>query len=194
MRWLLRVDHAVTLTRPGWLWVGQLALVALGTHRGADHLDDLLLAALTASDLPWPDPELPLTLAAGCALTLELLALVLAVGWLALSVGQPATTAHEWLKHVSVRAVVAPIFWVATTLTGTWVVAIAAQDWLAIDQPMLPWAVAAVVTWRVGLPGCVRVARGLPPAKRSSGLFAAPVLLLLGGLAVRHGLPIWGWL
>ncbi|MFT4625068.1 MAG: hypothetical protein ACI8PZ_003734 [Myxococcota bacterium] len=194
MRWLSTLDRGITATRPGWAWAGQLALVVLGTHRGADHLDDLLAGWLTPLALPWPSPESPLVVAAGGALVFEVLAIALATGWLLVSAGQPPADGATLRRTASVRAVTAPLFWLATTLAGTWSVALAAEDLLGVAAPWLPWVVAALVFWRVGAPGCARIARQLPPARRFAGLSTAPVLLSIGALAIRHGLPVWGWL
>ncbi len=194
MRWVTRMDDGLAFSRPGWLWVGQLALVVLGTHRGAERLAGYLARWLAMLPAPWPDPDLPLTLAAVSATGIELCLGLFAIGWLAVCTRQPSVGHQAWLRQASIRAFTVPIYWAATTLAGTWTVALGAADLVGGTSTMLPAFIAVVVLWRVGLPGCLKMARQLPPAPRTKGLVLAPALLLVSGLALRHGLPVWGWL
>jgi hypothetical protein len=45
---LTRLDAALARSRFAWIGLGQLALVGLGLHLAADHLDDQVYAALSA--------------------------------------------------------------------------------------------------------------------------------------------------
>ncbi len=196
-RLLLRADDWIAATRPGWLWLGQLALVALGVHLAADRLDDLLLGWVAR--LPGIDPgaEVPERAAIGAALALEL-AVVLRAAWvLAISAGGPAPRWADWWQRRSVESFTRPVFWGAMALTGSYVVAMALHDAtapaLGAGGAYFGLLAGALVAWRLGLTGWLRVVGGLfLPAKRTQGLGWAPALWACAVLGVAQ-LPLWGW-
>lgn len=195
LRALDRLDRFVALTRPGWAWLGELAVVVLGVHLAADRLDDLLTGWLAAAPLPWPDPEAPIAVATWCALAVELAI----AGWAGAALvraGPPVRSGRAWLERASVNAALAPLLFATAGLAGAWVVQMAVEDLLAAALPAvgagLGWLVAALVTWRLAVPGVIRVARRPPPGRRHDGLAWAPLVLLVVALAVQHGLPIHG--
>jgi hypothetical protein len=196
---LARIDRAASATRLGWVWLGQLGLIALGVHLGADRLDDALHAALVSAPVPWPTVEAPATIAAWTALVLELLALTKATAAVLWTSHAPQLSWRRWWDARSAESLILTMFWAPTALAGAWVLGMAAEDLAA------PWvnnqlafasgvALATFAAWRLGLTGLVRVIGALEPTERKlSGWWWAPVLLPLAALAARHGLPLW-WL
>jgi hypothetical protein len=67
-----KLDASLAVTRPLWLWLGQVALVVLGTHLAADRMDDDLGRLLAGLPLAWPDPQTPIVAGAWMALGMEL--------------------------------------------------------------------------------------------------------------------------
>lgn len=193
------LDRAVSVSRPAWLWIGQLAVVVLGAHLAADRLDDHLLTWLMAAPITWPDPEAPLLAATWSSVALELTVVAFAVATLFRASRARVEDLRGWWDRRSVWAWVAPLFWLPTAATGAWVAGMAVEDlvapWVAEAATPLAWVAAALVAWRLGWTGLVRVVRGTPtPRRRLEGLaFAAPALIV-AALALRHGLPLWGWL
>lgn len=197
-RWMLSTDGWVARTRPAWLWLGQLALVVLGVHLAADRLDDALAGWLASSGIPWPEPEQPLMVGTWAAVLLELGVVAWATVTLFRASAPPVDGPRAWARRWSVHGVVAPLFWAPTALAGAWVIGMAVEDgvaplWADAAAP-LAIAAAGLVGLRLGLTGLLRVVAGTPvPVRRWEGLLAAPPVLLVAGLAIRHGLPIWGW-
>lgn len=199
IRLALGADAFVARTRPAWLWVGQVAIVWLGIHLAADRLDDVLASALAASGIPWPEPEQPLVLGTWAAVALE----VYAAGWAAVAFARASAEALDrpraWLGRATPHAVVAPLFWLPTSFAGAWVLAMAAEDLVAPVSPEaaapVGWVVGGLVALRLALPGVVRVVGRTPvPGSRWDGAVAALPALAVAALAVRYGLPVWGWL
>lgn len=199
LRFLLAIDALVTRTRPLWAGLGQLALIVLGVHLAADKFDDVLHSALLASALPFESPDQAVAIAAWGAVGLELLVVGRAIAALALTAHAPTRTFAEWKRDWSVDAVVLPLFWFVCALAGAWVVGMAVEDALAPFAPAVAapamLLTTALIGWRLGVSGVLRVIGGLDaPKRRVDGLPWAPVLLGVTALAARHGLPIWGWL
>lgn len=196
LTWLARIDALVAHTRPVWRWVGQLALVALGVHLAADHLDDLLATALTSLPVSWPDPETPTRTATWGALGAELFVVCWSAWALARTVGEPVDSVRAWSRRLSVHAVVAPLAWLPLALAGCWSIAMATEDavaewWLDAASPVA-WAVAVVVGWRLGATGLVSLVRCTPePRRRSEGWIWALVVVPMAVLAWRFGVPVW---
>jgi hypothetical protein len=193
-----RFDGALSSTRPVWIGLGQLALIVLGVHLAADRLDDTLYGWLAGAPIPWPQPDLPVALAAWGALAIELVVVARALVALALTPQEPTLSWATWKRHASVDAVVLPLFWAPVALAGAWVVGMTVEDQLATyhaDAAKLAgWLVAGIVAWRLGWTGWKRVVGALdPPKRRVDGILWAPALLVVGAEAALHGLPIWGW-
>ena len=111
----------------------------------------------------------------------------------------PVQSLEEWRQRISVRALLAPIFWAPTALAGAWVVGMAVEDltapWLLAYAPPLAWGVSFLVAWRLSATGCLRLVRRTPASpRRLQGLAWVPIAGVVAGLATIHGLPIWGWL
>lgn len=195
LRWLAATDRLTAASRPAWGWLGELSLVILGVHLAADRLDDVLLGWLAPLQLPWPTPDTPLLMATWAAIAVELLVDIWAAWTLFRSRSEAVTGPNEWLGRASIGNAVAAVAWGPLALVGAWVVAMAVEDLAAphLGEPALwlSWLVAASIAWRLGWPGWLRVAlQGPQPQKRIDGLLAAPLVLVVLALAVRHGLPI----
>ena len=114
------------------------------------------------------------------------------------SSAEPVETTREWAQRQCVGSVTALLAWAPLTVVGAWVVAMAVEDAVAVHaleaaRP-LGWLVALVVGWRLGWSGIRRVTTRTPvPESRLQGAWAALPVLLVAGLALRHGLPIHGW-
>lgn len=199
LRWLVGLDAGVAWTRPAWAWAGQAALVLLGTHLAADRLDEILASGLVDLPVAWPDPELPLTLGTWAALGVEILTAGWALAWLLTANAEPAPDLKAWWRRVSVPAVLVPILWSPLAAAGCWSVSMAVEDAFA---PILPtgareigWFASALVAWRFGLGGIERVVRGIDrPVRPLAAIPGALVAAPMAWLALRHGLPIWGWM
>jgi hypothetical protein len=199
VQWVLGLDGLVARSRPAWWWVGQWAVVLLGVHLAADRLDDGITAMLAGSSIPWPEPEQPITLGIWSAVLLELYVAGWAiVTWLRAS-EEPARSAQEWASRATLHAIAAPVFWATTMLAGAWVVGMATEDMVARlwegGAQASGWMAALLALWRVGWPGLRRVVLGTPtPLHRWDGALTIWPGLVVAGLALRYGLPIWGWL
>jgi hypothetical protein len=198
VRWVVGVDAGIAWTRPVWGWVGQAALVLLGTHLAADRLDEILADWLARLPIAWPDPDSPLAVGTWAALVLEVVVAGWALGWLAAAHAEPVADLKAWWKRISIPAVVVPVLWAPLAAAGCWSVAMAVEDAvtpvLLTGARELGWVAAALVGWRFGIGGIERITRGIdlperPFAAIPGALLAAP----MAWLALRHGLPIWGW-
>jgi len=199
MRWILGLDAGLAWTRPAWGWAGQAALVLLGSHLAADRLDEILAAGLADLPIGWPDPELPLTLGTWGALLLEVLTAGWALAWLLTANAEPSADPKAWWRRISVPAVVVPLLWSPLAAAGCWSVSMAVED--AVEPVLragareLGWIASGLVAWRFGLGGIDRVVRGIDrPTRPFAAIPGALVAAPMAWLALRHGLPIWGWL
>lgn len=190
-------DEVVSGTRSSWAWLGQAALAVLGIHLACDSLDDHVLTLLQALPIQlWEDPNAAALPAAWVAVALELTlaAWVVVRLWHALTTA-PATW-DSWKSRLAVRDVTRVLFWVPVALAGAWVIGMAVEDLVAPLHPWLGaglgWATAALTAWRLGFTGLRAIVGGPPAKKRWHGIFLAPVLLGVAGLALGE-LPIWGW-
>jgi hypothetical protein len=199
LRWVLGLDGFVSRTRPAWAWVGQLALVLIGVHLAADRLDDGITTALVASGIPWPEPEQPLTIGTWTAVLLELYV----AAWITVAAFRateaPAASMREWWERWSPHNLAAPLVWAPTALAGAWVIGMETEDvvagWWSSGASAVGWIVAGLVVLRLGWPSLVRVSRCAPtPGHRWDGAVTIWPVVVVAGLAVRYGLPIWGWL
>lgn len=199
VRWVLGLDGLVARSRPAWGWLGQLAVVLLGVHLAADRLDDGVTSLLAGSAIPWPEPDQPLVLGAWTAVLIELYV----AGWVIVASfranADPVPTPRGWLARASPHGIAAPIVWVPTSLAGAWVIAMATEDvvagWWGAGAGAVGWIVAALLVWRIIVPGTLRMVRSTPvPGHRLDGAVTIWPAVLVAGLAVRYGLPIWGWL
>ncbi len=196
------LDSALTTTRPGWGWLGQLAVLVLGVHLAADRLDDRIYDAFEWASLPWPDPSTPAFLASWSAVGLELMVVAWATWTLWAAHANGARDWEHWKEAVSVNAIVRALFWLPVALTGAWVVGMSAEDLVAPLLVSVPGAarwvsfvVSGLIAWRLSLTGWWTVASAArKPGAWWEGLFWAPVPLAVAFLAVFYGLPIWGLL
>ena len=199
LRALLSVDAVVARTRPAWLWFGQLAVAILGVHLAADRLDDLLGQLLVSTGLAWPEPETPLLLGTWGAVLLELWVVVWIVGTLVWARGEPLDHPRKWLARWSVQAFLAPLAWLPISLAGAWVFGMAVEDlvapWLPSGASAIGWFAAAWVALRLSLTGLLVVVLRTPePRRRVEGWIWVVPVTIVAALAVRYGLPVWGWL
>jgi hypothetical protein len=158
-----------------------------------------MMDAMAALPVPWPTPEFPLAAATWSAVGIELFVIAWA-GWvLWRHRANPVATTREWFERLSIGSFLAILAWAPLCCVGAWVVAMAVEDQVALYALELAapagWCTALIVGWRLGWTGLQRVATRLPQAEhRWQGWMAAPPVLLVTGLALRHGLPIHGWL
>ena len=168
-----------------------------GDPPGGDRLDDLLLAWLSDLSLPWPSPDFPLQLATWTAIAVELHVVLWAAWMLFRSRAEAVESVKGWFERFSLHAAMCLLAWAPLALVGSWVLAMAVEDFAApmIGQPALwlSWVVAALVAWRLGWHGWVRVTTRVPePRKRIDGLLAVPTVVLVTVLGVLYGLPVRG--
>lgn len=196
-RHIERADQAVASSRPIWGWLGQAALVVLGTHLACDSLDDHVLQLLNALPLEWASPGEAAVPAAWVAIVLELTVAAWVVSRLWLLFPQPDMTWARWKRTASVRDVVLPAFWIPVSIAGSWVIGMAVEDFVApyhaLGGRVLGWTTMVLVLWRLGWTGLMTVITGPPARSRLAGIWIAPVLLGLAGLAIAE-LPVWWWL
>lgn len=208
MNLVAKLDASLSMTRPAWRWLGQVALVVLGTHLAADRMDDDLARMLAEVPVPWPDPQTPILVGAWVAVSMELLVSVWAVMALARTLGPPVTgrpvgtrwarakdAIRTWGTRASIHNLVGPLFWLPVGLAGCWVIAMAVEDALPAGPVArwVGWAVGALAAWRLVGPGAVRLVLYAPvPRRRTDGWMFAPALLAVGAYASWYGLPIWG--
>ena len=207
----MKIDGFLSRTRPGWVGFGQLGVAALGVHLAADRLDDHVLQALlwlndhalsavaVKLSLNGIEPDAFVNPAAWLALVVELAVVAYLFFSIALTAQDPELDWKGFQRKLSVEAVVLPLVWIPVALAGSWVVGMAVEDKLAAWHPTaalaLGWGVAALVGWRLAWTGWKRIVGGLDvPKRRTKGLAWAPALLLVGGLAAWHGLPLHGLL
>jgi hypothetical protein len=195
MVWLRRIDGAVTFSSGMWFWLGQLGLVVLGVHLGADRLDDRLLGWLGRLSVPWPDPEWPMFLATWSAIALELGCVAFATYALLRSRATPALSLGAWARKSSVLSLLAPVFWAPTMLAGCWALSMAVEDLLGPVAPDLAFPasifVGVAVGLRLGCTGLWRVATRAPAYKgRLRGLPWVAVVLPVTWAAIVDGLPL----
>ncbi|MBX2797721.1 MAG: hypothetical protein KTR31_08640 [Myxococcales bacterium] len=199
LRFLLNTDALASQLRPAFMWLGQIGVVALGTHLAADRVDDYASQMLAASPIPWADPQLAQDAGTWVAIGLELVVVVWAVWTLVHARADSLERVGDWWKRSSVHAALAASAWLPLGIAGAWVVGMAVED--AVAQLFPSWAVLAgllvalVVAWRLTFTGWWRVVVRTPPAKRA--IEGWPWLVpvgLVALLALRFGLPVWGWL
>ncbi|MEZ4323322.1 MAG: hypothetical protein R3F61_38010 [Myxococcota bacterium] len=197
MNVVAKLDASLAVTRPLWHWLGQVALVVVGTHLAADRLDDDLARLLAALPLAWPDPQIPFDVGGVVALTLELAVAVWAVIALARTAEQPVKTPKEWAQRWSIHNLIGPLFWLPVSLAGSWAIAMAIEDALphGTVAQVVGGLVGALVAWRLAATGLIALVRSPPvPRHRTDGLLWMVPLLVIGGYAAWYGLPVWGWL
>lgn len=197
MRLLGKLDASLAVTRPLWLWFGQVALVVLGTHLAADRMDDALGLLAAGLPIPWPDPNTPFVVGQWAGVVLEVAILVWAVRALFRTPENELKHPREWAGRFSVHNLVAPLFWLPVSLAGSWSIAMAVEDALPIHpaSTAFAWGLAAIVALRLGVSAVWLLLHSPPPPKRRvEGLLFAPPLALVAGFAAWYGLPIWGWL
>lgn len=208
MNLVAKLDASLAMTRPAWRWLGQVALVVLGTHLAADRMDDDLARLLAEVPVPWPDPQTPILVGAWVAVAMELLVTVWAVLALARTLGPPITeralgtrttraraALRTWAGRLSLHNLIGPLFWLPVGLAGCWVIAMAIEDALPAGEiaRWVGYAVGALAAWRLVAPGAVRLVLYAPvPRRRIEGWPFAPALLAVGAYAAWYGLPIWG--
>jgi len=191
-----RIDGWIAASRPGWLWLGQLGIVALGAHLAADRLDDLLARLIGPHDIPYmSDGEAQLGVAL-IALTLEIVVVARAAWILVASAGAPVLDREAWWRKRGVESFVRPLFWGSMALAGAWSIVLAVEGLFPGMGPVATalGAVAGVLAaWRLGWSGWAKVTGGLfQPRSVRDGLLWAPPLLAATALALAQ-LPLWGW-
>ncbi len=193
------IDAAFVQTRSGWGWLGQLAVIVLGVHLAADRLDDLLFDGIMYMSLPWPDPGTPAYLASWSAVWLELAVIAWAFMTLVSAKAVPAVDWADWKTNASLMSIVRPMFWLPVGLAGAWVVGMSAEDLIAPYHleggRVAAYVVSGLIAWRLTLTGSWTVASAARThTTRVDGWWWAPVPLVIAGLAITYGLPVWGLL
>lgn len=206
-----QADSLAARTRTGWVWIGQVALVVLGIHGAADRLDDVMGSLLVSTDIgswlpqsafpgmAWVSHETLMGVSIAFAITLELLVVAWAIYARLRANDPPIQDPRDWWSRRSIHAGIAAFAWLPLALAGCWVVAIAIEDQLADLLPNVAiyvgLVVAVLIAWRLGLTGWIRVVRHTPVPRRplEGWPWIVPVGLV-SILALRYGLPIWGWL
>lgn len=197
MNVVAKLDASLAVTRPLWHWLGQLALVLLGTHLAADRLDDDLSRFLSELPVAWPDPQTPWTAGGWLALSLELGVALWALWALARTAENRVTSVKEWGQRASVHNVLGPLFWLPVSLAGSWAIAMAVEDALphGTAAQVVGYVVGGVVAWRLAGTGFVQLLISPPiPKRRTEGILWAVPLAVVGSYAAWFGLPVWGWL
>lgn len=201
--------------------LGQLALVALGVHLAADHLDDHLVTAILAAQagldsllagpaqqvadaIGWAPESLQLwdrvpvvPVAAGAALVAELAADTLLAASFLLTQRDPVVRWQDWRASLSVHAMVLPVVLAGVLVAGAWSMSMAVEDLLPLSPLSRPAGamLGLVVLARFGLPAWKRAVAALEPGSPAwTGVLTATLLVPMGGLAWVHGVPIWGLL
>ena len=177
-----------------------MALVILGIHGAADRLDDVIGSLLVNTEmLSWFGHDSLMDVSIAVAIAIELVVVGWAIWTRLRSTGTAIAAPQDWWSRRSIQAGVAAFAWLPLSLAGCWVVAIAIEDQLAGLLPSLAiyigLVVAVLTAWRLGLTGWVRIVRHTPFPRRpwEGWPFALPVVLV-ATIALRYGLPIWGWL
>lgn len=199
IRFLENADALASRLRPAWMWTGQLGVVVLGIHLAADRLDDYLAQGLAGTGIPWSEPSVPLDVGTWGAILIELSVVVWALWTLVSARGARVSDWSALWARRSVHTGLSLVAWLPLGLAGAWVVGMAVEDLLAGVVPGLATVfgigAAAAVAFRLTWTGWVRVVSQAPvPKRRVTGWPWALPVLLVAGLAFRHGLPIWGWL
>jgi len=217
MGWLSTTDRTAGGIARLSTTLGQIALVLLGVHLVGDQLDDLLFVALSGvvdalegpaarvmASLNRPHgttpllSNLPLTAAAVWgALCVEVAASAALIAAFVLSTRRPSLSWADYRSALCVHAVVMPLSLAGVLLAGCWSMAMATEDLLPLST-LAPWAaglLALAVGARFGLPAWIRAIGALSEAKSwRQGALLSLLLLPIGALAWRHGVPVWGWL
>jgi len=199
IRFLQNADALASRLRPAWMWVGQLGVVVLGVHLAADRLDDYLARSLVATAIPWSEPQLPHAIGVWGAIAIELAVVAWASWTLARAQAEQVSDFATLWQRRSVQTALALVGWLPIGLAGAWAVGMAVEDVVAGWSPSLGFVAGLlamlVVAVRLSWTGWVRVVSCAPAPRRwTSGLPWAVPVLIVSGLAFRHGLPIWGWL
>lgn len=191
-----RFDGWIAASRPAWLWLGQLGIVALGAHLAADRVDDVLAGLIDADAIPYVSDADVLLGAALVALALEIGVVARAAWVLVASAGAPAFDREAWWRKRSVESFVRPLFWGVMALAGAWSILIAVEGLfpgLGPAATAIGAVVAGLAAWRLGLSGWTKVTAGLfQPRSVRDGLPWAPALLAATVLGLMQ-LPVWGW-
>jgi len=199
--------------------LGQLALIGLGSHLAADRLDDHLYRRLTQVQDTLADLTVPwliglaetvglapgrlvgwsdLSLApasASLALIIELAAIVVLAGAIALTPRDGRPGLKAWWSARSVHAFLMPLTLLGTLLAGAWSLAMATEDLLppSVYAQVAAALVALAAVGRFGLPAVSRALSALDPdVPWRTGLKRALVLTPIAALVWIEALPIWG--
>lgn len=197
MRLLGKLDASLAVTRPLWLWFGQVALLVLGIHLAADRMDDALGLIATQIPVPWPDPNTPFVVGQWVGVVTEVALMVWAIRALFRTPENEIRHPREWVRRFSLHNLTAPLFWLPVSLAGSWSIAMALEDALPIHavSTAFAWGLAAIVALRLGLSAVWLLLQSPPkPKHRLDGILWVPPLALVAGFATWYGLPIWGWL
>lgn len=196
LSFLNKLDASVAVTRPLWLWFGQVALVVLGTHQAADRMDDALGRGVGQIPIGWEDPQTAFVIGRWVGVVLEMLITLWAVRTLFRTTDNDLKQWKDWRDRWSVHNLMAPLFWLPVSLAGSWSIAMALEDALPVHPAStgVAWTVAGLVALRLGLTAVYTLLHAPPPPKRRiEGWFWVLPLSVVAGYAVWYGLPIWGW-
>lgn len=141
----------------------------------------------------------PLSVGTWGAIFLELTVVSWAIWTLLHARATPVKEPKVWWQRRSVHSLLAACAWLPISLAGAWVVGMSVEDVVAVwlpDQASIAGLIAAaLVTWRLTLSGWARVLLRTPePGRFVDGLPWVIPVATVALLALRHGLPIWGWL
>ncbi|MCA9569012.1 MAG: hypothetical protein KC656_14280 [Myxococcales bacterium] len=197
MGFIGKLDASLAVTRPLWHWLGQVALVVLGAHLAADHLDGAIGRFLADVPVAWPDTSTPFTVGLWTAVALELLVTIWAVRTLSRTAEHRVAGVKDWASRWSVHNLAGPVFWLPVSLAGSWVIAMAVEDLFPLEQAahVVGTLVGLLVAFRLAGTGFLQLVLNAPvPKRRVEGWVYVLPLALVGWFAARYGLPIWGWL
>ncbi len=154
---------------------------------------------LASIKVAWPSAAAPYQLARWASVFVECTTLMYAAIVLVHARLAPVADRVKWRANLGLRSVMAPVFWLVVSAAGAWSATIATQDVLGpylLQHTDLVAPLVGVTVWlRLGLSALVDVSTRIPDdVPRWADVGWVPMVGLVTALALRYGLPIWGWM